>query len=523
MNRWNPQHERDDDDWSHPFERDEELEIEIVDIDDEDVENIKDTSSQESRERGKEGERKETIWSVGSVGSFGETELSELSDEVRPMKKSTRVSLAPRFSLRQRRKQLVFTVGFVSMLLVVLLGSYAPTRQTLVRTFSAPVTPTSTLTPGTDRFYIAGEPTWGHLFVDGKLVTHLPDPIRSEPPLQLSRGKHMLTWIAAPFPARSCTVSVPPDFRVDSCDFNSFIQTNTIRSAWLFSFPVALTDLPVASQNALIQVTQNALDTHSPSETVRVGEVYASSTTKNGIAVAKEPLTARLRYKLDVMDMSISTCSQVLIIDNQECAYQGQDCHLFCTAPQLFSTPINGPAQTWDALAVVSYKWDYSTLSGKIVASNQPDQLPGVTPQNHLIPLQISWDGTQWHVVSSLSQLDPSMFTGDVATEMSPACASAISNVAGDKSLARVLPSYYSTSWLYSTADNPAVGCVGMVTLQGGMPQTPQQTPAYCLHRFGIFLAANKIAHEYFPAMPVADAYEVELARQIANSYVQTP
>ena len=274
-----------------------------------------------------------------------------------------------------------------------------------------------------------------------------------------------------------------------------------------------------------MQAAQQALDANVRSDTVRVGEVYASNTTKNAFAIAKEPLTATLKYQLDTMDMEVSTCSQVLIIDNSDCAYEGQDCHLFCTAPQLFSAPLgeaSAPSQMWDVLAVVSYRWDYKTLNGKVVATNQPDQLQGVKPQNHLIPLQISWDGSQWHVVSSFSQLDPGVFSGDVATEMSPSCGSAISNVAGDKSLARVLPSYYMTSWVYNSADNFAAGCVGMVTLQGGMPQTPQQTPAYCLHRFGVFLAANKIAHEYFPNMPVADAYEQELARQIANSYVQT-
>ncbi|HCI79889.1 MAG TPA: hypothetical protein DHW02_09370 [Ktedonobacter sp.] len=529
MNPWNPQHERDDDDWSHPYESDEELEIEIVDIDDEDILPVQ-QSEEQGKQKGQE-EYKETIWSVGSVGNLGETqqteqtEFSEHSDEVRPMKKSTRVSLSPRFSIRQRRGQLVFTVGFASLLLIVLLGSYAPTRQTLVRTFSPPVTPTSMLTPGTDRFYIAGEPPWGHLYVDGKRVTHLPDPIRSEPPLQLSRGKHMLTWVAAPFPPRSCTVSVPPDFRVDSCDFNSFIQTTTLHSAWLFSFPVTLIDLPSNSQSALMQAAQQALDANAPSETVRVGEVYASNTAKNSLGVAKEPLTATLKYQLDTMDMAVSTCSQVLVIDNSDCAYEGQDCHLFCTAPQLFSAPFgeaSAPSQMWDVLAVVSYRWDYKTLNGKVVAANQPDQPQGVTPQNHLIPLQISWDGSQWHAVSNFSQLDPGVFSGDVAMEMGPACASAISNVAGDKSLARVLPSYYLTSWVYNSADNFAAGCVGIVTLQGGMPQTPQQTPAYCLHRFGVFLAANKIAQEYFPKMPVADSYEQELARQIADAYVQT-
>jgi hypothetical protein len=40
---------------------------------------------------------------------------------------------------------------------------------------------------------------------------------------------------------------------------------------------------------------------------------------------------------------------------------------------------------------------------------------------------------------------------------------------------------------------------------------------AYCLHRFGVNLAANEVAQRYWPYLPVADAGEQRLAQQLAG------
>jgi hypothetical protein len=41
---------------------------------------------------------------------------------------------------------------------------------------------------------------------------------------------------------------------------------------------------------------------------------------------------------------------------------------------------------------------------------------------------------------------------------------------------------------------------------------------AYLLYRFGIILAANMTAHSYWPYLPVAGAYEQQLAAQVAKT-----
>jgi hypothetical protein len=438
----------------------------------------------------------------------------------------TRSSLTPRFSNRQRRVQLVGTASFIALALLVLVVSYAPARQMVARAFTRPVTPTATLAPGIDHFYVNGSPSWGHLLVDGKPVAHLPNPNRSEPPLRLSHGTHTLTWIADPFPARNCVVSVPPNYHVDNCDFNSFIQTSTGSSGWIFSFPISLLDLDNTQQNALVQTVQRTLAANAPTEIVHSGEPYATSSPRQPIAIATQPLQATLDYRLDTTDMSVSTCSKVLVIDNGDCAYEGQDCHLFCSASQLFSEYVTVPSsEAWDVLAVVSYRWEYRAMNGTRVATDQPDQVSGIKQENHLMPLQITWDGMQWHVVSNTSLLDSNVFSGDVASEVSPGCASAISNVEGSKTLAQALPSYAGTNWSYvSSSANAATGCLGIVTFDTDLtPDTPSpSSPAYCLHRFGVFVAANSTAHTFWPNMPLATPYEQQLAQQLANLHRQS-
>jgi hypothetical protein len=56
-----------------------------------------------------------------------------------------------------------------------------------------------------------------------------------------------------------------------------------------------------------------------------------------------------------------------------------------------------------------------------------------------------------------------------------------------------------------------------MITLQLKPASTPLslEPVAYCLHRFGVFIAVNDVAHKYWPNMPQADTYEVQLTHQL--------
>jgi hypothetical protein len=75
-------------------------------------------------------------------------------------------------------------------------------------------------------------------------------------------------------------------------------------------------------------------------------------------------------------------------------------------------------------------------------------------------------------------------------------------------------------NWSYLTGHNLADGCVAaIVPQQQTIPPASTPPVAYCLYRFGVLLAANTLAHRYWPDLPVADAYEQQLAQQVAANY----
>ena len=75
-----------------------------------------------------------------------------------------------------------------------------------------------------------------------------------------------------------------------------------------------------------------------------------------------------------------------------------------------------------------------------------------------------------------------------------------------------------SLSWGFFAAKDRAAGCLG-VAVPGDnttSPTTPTKG-AYFLYRFGMLLAVNNKAHQYFPDLPLADAYEQGIAQQIVT------
>lgn len=69
--------------------------------------------------------------------------------------------------------------------------------------------------------------------------------------------------------------------------------------------------------------------------------------------------------------------------------------------------------------------------------------------------------------------------------------------------------------------NNPPAGCVVVASPAENTDTTPFPSThplpgLYCLHRFGVLLAANALAHRYWPYLPVADSYEQNLARDLA-------
>ena len=412
---------------------------------------------------------------------------------------------ATRFILRQRRIQLFVTVSTVGLLLFMLLSSNRPMLDRLVEAF----VPSTSLVNGKaesaiELFYFDANPTWGQLFIDGKRVMHLPDSANAnDKPLQLVRGKHLL-----PFVPQQCTVSVPFNTTTDTCHFDLFTQYPKGIGAWLFRFPLSLAQLPHPMFTNLVTAVQTELDTHAPTETVLPGETYAVNTTGESTRRATQRLTAMLRYQLDVENTLDGVCSTVLE-ESTACTFNGQECYLFCAIP-ILPGEIRARTASWDVFATVQASWEYSTQDGTIVAQNQPELLGTTVVYDHLIPLHITWDGAKWHVALRSFQLSLSTIL-----QLDVACNTALNTVKSVLVPAISEQARVGMDWQYISGTNPAEGCLSIATLHVEQ-DTGSPSVAYCLHRFGVFLAANDVAHRYWPEMPIADAHEQQLASQLA-------
>ncbi len=188
------------------------------------------------------------------------------------------------------------------------------------------------------------------------------------------------------------------------------------------------------------------------------------------------------------------------------CTYNGQNCLLICTYPFVQTL--------WFVVALYYPSWTYTTEQGQVLAQNQPDTNSGSVGEDHSISLQLSWNATQGWQVQDLSILPQrTQYQMNVIANSIPVCASLTG-------LVNTLTRYGVTSgdgnieiqWQYYMGHDPAAGCLAVVVPSNN----PKASPAYFLYRFGVLLAANSLAHSYYPDLPVADAYEQGIAQSIA-------
>ncbi|HLH61163.1 MAG TPA: hypothetical protein VKV20_05715 [Ktedonobacteraceae bacterium] len=401
---------------------------------------------------------------------------------------------------RRRNLYLAATLGIIALVIIVIIGSSPATRDSLqTAIFGQAPTPTPTLAPGIDLFYIEGIPSWSQVSIDNHPVAHLP--AIGETPIRIPRGQHVIIWDAYPFNEQSCTISVPPVFATDTCRVNQAVHLDSGLSAWVISFDVSLAMLPDKQQTALIQATQAALDRLQSTTIIWPGEQYAMNVLTGGDlqemvtgVTATQPLQATLSFHLDAGPNSQQTCATQVIL--QDC----QSCRLFCPAPLSTSTVATGAGQ-WNALALIYSSWTYTTLDGRVIAKGQSNSA------DHLLELNITWGGGNAHVGV--------VFSNQVTSQGDLACLSAEEEI-GSTGEYSVTDDETGMNWHFSAASNPATGCLAI-----GAPlnntATPASSNAYLLDRFGVILAANFAAHQYWRQLPVADTYELELAQQLAK------
>jgi hypothetical protein len=418
---------------------------------------------------------------------------------------STPPALEPRLTPRRRAVRLAGTLGVLFVALLVILASVPAVRDRAMAL--AFPTPTPALAPGADLFYLPVNPRGIIVLLDGYPLAHVPVP--NDPhPLRLARGRHQLEWRGGAFPflPRQCVVSVP-HADADTCPFISTGISSSITSAPVIGLQVSLLALPSDQRSALLGATQAALAASGSSAIVQPGEFYFSPASESSFGLPKPILAAQpLRATLDLqLNPLTEESAEPCFVENalEPCRFPGQMCQIWCTLPSDV-IPGTGTTPVWIAAAMVLSSWNFTTLSGKAVASNQQE-----FPTNlFLIVLRITRDGTHWHVAPVFGHTPGLPITDDLLC--GPARGWVMTGQVG------FLFNSLGGEIEYASGTIASDGCAVVDTGYVGNPPTYLPPPALFLERFGVLLAANDAAHTLWPDLPRADASEQALAQQLA-------
>lgn len=425
---------------------------------------------------------------------------------------------------RQRKRVVTLLTGSIIVLAILLiLGSNAAV-QGLVGDLYVRIVPTPlpTLPPGADLFYVQADPPWGHLFIDGQRVARLP-VIEKDAPLRLPRGQHTLLWQAAPFQPQQCIFMIPIAYTYANNDctiVNQRVPLSGNVSAYLVSFRQSLNTLPGAARTSLIAAVQQALNAAASSDIVRPGERYVLASGDPQCrsefpeplcyATARQPLSATLGFQLDT---GLVNTSRTCMNDPESgCTYMYQSCYTFCTT--------SGSGQdAWDVFAPVLPRWTFATMDGRVLEQDVSDNslytvATGDTVVDALAELHIAWNNQSWQVTMVAESSNGFVHPACGAAQFEGFPLNPPVDASGQ-------PVYLQ--WQFTTGSKLAAGCLGIGTPQPnpGLTPTPLAGPPiklYTLHRFGVLLAANDQAQRAWPNLPAADAYEQQIAQQIASA-----
>ncbi len=427
-------------------------------------------------------------------------EITDLPDheQARPAEHRARprVDVAARPFWKWRLPQLAALILLaLSSLALLLRGMPDPGSSLFTGIFGPAPTPTESTLSNTNLFYVNKGPGWARVTIDGQRLLN-PPVVGREPPLRFPSGSHRITWQAAPFPPQSCVVSVPLR-ATDTCSTEAITAPggDLARVISFLASPASLTHAEHASLNAAIAA---ALAHVQASDLVYPGEHFVGESNNNGglIATARQELRATLTLTLDSNQTGGGhSCTGGDTLGS--CTLQGQDCHALCAQE-------NSSSGAWSVVALVQSSWTYTTLDGQPVAAHVADATGRAAFVEHFLPMSVTWDGAHWH-----AQAGQDFLNGPIP------CAAAQDNDAiGD---------FFGSSpwqtfgWNYVPAANSAAGCLlALTSIVYGGPSPADRPLIVYLHRFGVFVAVNRLAQEYDPEMPHPNAYELNLAQQLA-------
>jgi hypothetical protein len=439
-----------------------------------------------------------------------EVEISDLSigETGEPVERhpSTRLPSQARLSPRAHaRRSLLEALAFLLMVGVIL-GSQPTVRNRVVHLVQRFIpTPTPTLVPGADRFYIATDVPWAKVTLDGRPIA-LPR-IGVDAPLQLARGRHVLAWTAAPFQPQQCFLSVPPTTGPSCFVSDQVRQGQSGLLAQVVVLGESLTTLPAKERQMLLQTTQAALSGFS--DTVRPGETYFLDHPGGDITTRA---LVRATLHMQVQTDNASSCTVSLLDGQNNCTIGKEVCATFCTVPwQYRQAETSAPErQEWLTFGTIHSSWDYADANGKLIAGDQPVDTGRAAAVDQLVLLRIAWNGAAWQVQPLFGpQQGMPIFLYGTQVADDPGCLAAEDIFT---------PHQISFAWLhFISGPNPAAGCLVETTFGSpGSIQPPHGPIQEYLIRFGAFIAVNTLAQQVNAQWVPPDAYEQQLARQLA-------
>jgi hypothetical protein len=442
-------------------------------------------------------------------------------------------------------------------LLVVFAGLPALRQDALALLIASTPTPTLRSLPGADTFYFLATPPWVTVLVDGRpldpvpVVDEQPAPLAPvsaygfdtptptrglvpnahSAPVKLARGVHTLEWRGAPFLTQRCTLPVPVPL-LSSPRGNEgcvFAPSPGSPLGYLVQWRESLATVPPEQRAALRAAIKAGLAAASATAGIQAGEPYlAPGLPPAGsrvvyadyrIVYAAAPLRASLRFTPDTASTWLDPCAVPggLL---QPCRFPGQDCRHLCTAPQALAPLASGTDHvTWIVGAPLQAAWQLTRTHGLV---SVPD-LPGPGPVASLALLRVTWDGTSWHAAPLFGHAAGAPVTDDAtcapARDWLTSTRTIRSPVQGPLVLQGPLvpASRLDVGIAYVAGPDPTDGCFVSVDPSSFAvaPVPPIVQPATFLLRFGVLVAVNAAAHQLAPQLPVADAPEQAIARQL--------
>ena len=398
---------------------------------------------------------------------------------------------------RRIRAVLVTSVVLLAAALVTLVDPAL--RSSLSTALLPPPAPSPALAANANLVFLESGAPWGTFSLDGLETLPLVQPgiQLSSVWIKLTPGRHTLQVSQPPFPALTCTISLPAA-RSDTCPLvsphalqESYFgnQSSPPANSRIIDLGARFYRLAPDTAAALIDAVRVRLSLPVVPASLAPGDHYLRD--DGSVAVARTPLLITLQMELVSPDSSIASDSA--------------RCQSLCDTLTNFQTN-SDTGGLWSLEAILTGSWRITTADGQVIAHQAP-LWPSAPPYDTLLQdsrnLRLSvvtnWDGA-WHITgqSGFGLDTPSLRPvaiqiSSMLLNASPQVETSVMNMYDGRGL------------------NAGQGLALSLTLR----DPAAATPLYLYYHFGILLAANDAAHRAFPGIPVASAHELALARAI--------